>query len=308
MSWCKTTSRYRKSPKTAPQVQHPLYRYLLLAVCASFLVRDAAAFSVPSPAQTLSFKPVDYLQDEFTKASEFLSSDTIVEMIPKGRSRSSSPDDDRTNTAPLRQEMFSSPLISVLYERILPPLWEAGLRNGGPDQEYQNAAAYLQGDGQTVALDLSCGTGFVGYRMAKSGDFRHVFALDYSRQMLNECVATVSRENVNGKELPLSIIRGDAGNLPFEDGTIDAIHWGAAMHCVPDAEAAMAEVYRVLRPGGKLYATTFLRPFPDVVFRFFDLEELNDIAKGAGFGVDGGDLEVKADKRVYGVILATKAK
>ena len=287
-------------------VRHPLYMYLLLALFASLQIQGVASFSTQ---QTSSFRPAKYLKGEFIKASEFLSSDTIVEMIPKGRrSSSSSPDKDRTNTAPLRQEMFSSPLISVLYERILPPLWEAGLRNGGPDQEYQNAAAFLQGDGQTVALDLSCGTGFVGYRMAKSGDFRHVFALDYSRQMLNECVATVKRETDNVDELPLSIIRGDAGNLPFEDGSIDAVHWGAAMHCVPDAEAAMAEVYRVLRPGGKLYATTFLRPFPDVVFRFFDLDELNDIAKGAGFGVDCGQLEVKADKRVYGVILAAKAK
>lgn len=290
---------------TAP-VRHPAY--LLLAVCASFLVRDVASFSTPSPAQTSSFKPAEYFKDEFTKASEFLSSDTIVEMMPKGRRISASPDNGRSNTAPLRQEMFSSPLISVLYERILPPLWEAGLRNGGPDQEYENAAAFLRRDGQTVALDLSCGTGFVGYRMAKSGDFRHVFALDYSRQMLNECVATVKRENANVGRLPLSIIRGDAGNLPFEDGIVDAVHWGAAMHCVPDAEAAMAEVYRILKPGGKLYATTFLRPFPDVVFRFFDLDELNDIAKGAGFGIDGGRLQVEADKRVYGVIMAAKAE
>lgn len=50
-----------------------------------------------------------------------------------------------------------------------------------------------------------------------------------------------------------------------------------------------------------------MRPFPNVVFRFFDLDELKDIATGAGFGADGGDLEVKADKRVYGVILAAKA-
>ena len=266
-------------------------------------LEGVASFS--ATAQT--FKPADYLKDEFSRASEFLSPSGIVEMIPKRQSSSGQVSDNISDGAPLRQEMFSSPLISVLYERMLPPLWEAGLRNGGPDQEYQNAAAFLQGDGGTVAVDLSCGTGFVGIRMAKSGDYRHVFALDYSRQMLNECVSSVRREKDNEEDLPLSIIRGDAGNLPFDDNSIDAVHWGAAMHCVPDAEAAMAEVFRILKPGGKLYATTFLRPFPNVVFRFFDLDELKDIATGAGFGADGGDLEVKADKRVYGVILAAKA-
>jgi ubiquinone/menaquinone biosynthesis C-methylase UbiE len=79
--------------------------------------------------------------------------------------------------------------------------------------------------------------------------------------------SSVQRENE--MELPISWIRGDAGGLPFSSGVLDAVHWGAAMHCVPDVEQALEEVYLVLKPGGRLYAITFLRPFPDVVFRFF---------------------------------------
>ena len=265
------------------------------------------------------------LDESFASASQFLSPTSIVEMIPKSASAASSTTSSSANraasiknTKPLRQELFASPLISVLYERVLPPLWSAGLRIGGPDEEYQNAASWLldngEGDGTctgAVALDLSCGTGFVAIRMAKSGKFRHVFALDYSRQMLNEAVATVKREaksDNRGVHLPLSIIRGDAGRLPFKDGTIDAVHWGAAMHCVPDAEGVTRECYRVLKPGGRIYATTFLRPFPDIVFRFFDLNELETISEDAGFGADGGKLEVEALGRVYGVIRAEKGQ
>merc|ERR1711862_3742 len=121
------------------------------------------------------------------------------------------------------------------------------------------------------------GTGFVALRMASSGAFQHVFALDYSSQMLNECIASVKRRK-DTRQLPLSIIRGDAGFLPFENQSLDAIHWGAAMHCVPNVEQALEECYRVLKSKGRLYATTFLRPFPDVVFRFFDMDEIQRLA------------------------------
>ena len=76
---------------------------------------------------------------------------------------------------------------------------------------------------KATTVDLSCGTGFVGRRMASSGgNFEHVFALDYSNQMLYECVASVTRDIE--EDLPLSIIRGDAGVLPFEDSVLDVIH------------------------------------------------------------------------------------
>lgn len=229
------------------------------------LATPATPLAVRRPASTTSTRadPIDlrqYFDDRFASASEFLSPKSIVELIPKGAATSTSTVGTAPAKPPLRQEMFASPLISVMYERILPPLWAAGLRIGGPDEEYQNAASYLleedaQAGGTGIALDLSCGTGFVGIRMAKSGRFRHVFALDYSRQMLNEAVATVKRESGSASggavDLPLSIIRGDAGRLPFKDGTIDFVHWGAAMHCVPNAEQAMKEVHRVLKRGGK---------------------------------------------------------
>lgn len=240
---------------------------------------------------------------------------------------------------PLRQELFRSPLISVLYERILPPIWNLGLRLGGPDTEYQNAAKYLlfqqqdrndinnnksdreeAGEAPKLILDLCCGTGFVALRMASQSKriVGHVFALDYSTQMLEECVASVKRgyfsssltaaaANTNSDDfLPLSIIRGNAGSLPFRDSCLDAVHWGAAMHCVPDAGACMKEVYRVLKPGGKMYATTFLRPFPDLVFRFFTPQELREISREAGFDErSGGALQVER-RGLYGIVRATK--
>jgi len=278
------------------------------------------------------------VQKEYHGSVDNLSSLQVTQMLSppgeKKRGELSSTNRSYTNNEPLRQQLFTLPIIPLLYERILPPLWSAGLRIGGPDAEYESAADFLYKNnneneksaestksGLGIGLDLSCGTGFVAIRMAQSNMFQHVIGLDYSPQMLQEGIATIQRQrldlegNKNGRaknSRRLSWIRGDAGSLPFEDESFDVIHWGAAMHCVPDVEAAMEEVYRVLKPGGKLYATTFLRPFPDVVFRFFDLVELETLAKNAGFAGSSSNsddqrqqLEVEG-RGVYGIIRAVK--
>jgi len=238
----------------------------------------------------------NFFKPTYFKVTGTLSPTKVVSMMPSIADDTTSP-----KVGPFRQNLFTSPIVSALYERVLPPLWASGLRIGGPDAEYESAARHLVGNGEGLALDLSCGTGFVGRRIASSKKFRHVFALDYSQEMLGECLRSIEREGETN--LSISLIRGDAGYLPFRDEVLDAVHWGAAMHCVPDAERAMKEVYRILKPGGRLYATTFLRPFPDVVFRFFTVGELEKLSRGAGFGSE--KLEVEG-RGVYGIIRATK--
>ena len=267
-----------------------------------------------------------YFKAEYQDAATRLSPTSIVDMVSLSSTPSAfSSSTEVSNPKPLRQQLFTSPLISVLYERVLPPLWEAGLRIGGPDAEYRAAADFLvtsdlqkKPSPPRVLLDLSCGTGFVGQRFAwnagrrdndgsTSGSYDHIFALDYSTQMLGELVNSLQRQRQQSTpSLPISILRGDAGKLPFQNDSLDAIHWGAAMHCVPNAELAFQEIYRVLKPGGRLYATTFLRPFPDIVFRFFSVEELKGIATQTGFGDNGDDFLQVEGKGVYGIVKAIK--
>ena len=57
---------------------------------------------------------------------------------------------------------------------------------------------------------------------------------------------------------PVVAVRADIARLPFATGSVRAIHAGAALHCWPNPSAAMAEVSRVLAPGGVFVASTFL--------------------------------------------------
>lgn len=56
------------------------------------------------------------------------------------------------------------------------------------------------------------------------------------------------------------LVRADVGRLPFRTGSIDGVHAGAALHCWPSPSAAVAEISRVLKPGGVFVASTFLSP------------------------------------------------
>uniref|UniRef100_A0A0E0AV92 Methyltransferase type 11 domain-containing protein n=1 Tax=Oryza glumipatula TaxID=40148 RepID=A0A0E0AV92_9ORYZ len=56
----------------------------------------------------------------------------------------------------------------------------------------------------------------------------------------------------------LALVRADISRLPFVSGSIDAVHAAAAIHCWPSPACAVAEISRVLRPGGVFVASTFV--------------------------------------------------
>lgn len=157
-----------------------------------------------------------------------------------------------------------------------------------------------------TVLDLSCGTGLMARRLATSAQFAHVIAADYSQAMLRETVARARRDVT----LPeFDVVRADVSALPFVQGALDAVHSGAAIHCWPNVQDGLAEVFRVLKPGGRFFATTFLK-IPYMVgrdrlrerkrlmsalvraselvvgrnaYRFYEEDELEYLFKAAGF-------------------------
>jgi len=92
-------------------------------------------------------------------------------------------------------------------------------------------------------LDLGCGTGQLAARVKRERPGVEVVGCDFSAGMLSR--ASVRRRDVRW-------IQGDAGRLPFRDGSFDAITSTEAFHWFPDQHAVLAECYRVLEPGGHL--------------------------------------------------------
>ncbi|KAJ0241508.1 putative methyltransferase [Hirschfeldia incana] len=169
-----------------------------------------------------------------------------------------------TEPLPLSIELFRNPLVSFLYERG----WRQTFICGGfpgPEKEFEMAKEYLKHVLGGNIIDASCGSGMFSRLFAKSEHFAMVFALDYSENMLRQCYELLKQEAKLIDKKIVVLARADIARLPFHSGSIDAVHAGAALHCWPSPSSAVAEISRVLRPGGVFVATTFIY---DGLFRF----------------------------------------
>lgn len=111
------------------------------------------------------------------------------------------------------------------------------------------------------ALDLCCGTG-AAMGWLRPGA-RRVVGLDFSQGMLDQA-RRLSRDWVG--EAELSFVRGDALELPFGEEFDVVVCFGAFGHILArDEPRLVAEVYRVLRPGGRFVFVTSEPPRPGSV-------------------------------------------
>lgn len=101
-----------------------------------------------------------------------------------------------------------------------------------------------------VVLDLACGTGDLCSLAAAAGA-RSVVGLDLTMRML-----AIARPRHAGARF----VAGDMGALPLMSGTVDVVTTGYGLRNVPDLDVALAEMARVLRPGGRFLSLDFNRP------------------------------------------------
>lgn len=108
------------------------------------------------------------------------------------------------------------------------------------------------------ALDICCGTGDLTIIAARQvGPDGHVTGLDFSEEMLAVGERKITRAGVAGWT---TLVQGDALNLPFAADSFDAVSIGFAMRNVADINRTLAEMTRVVRPGGRVLCLEISRP------------------------------------------------
>jgi ubiquinone/menaquinone biosynthesis C-methylase UbiE len=100
-------------------------------------------------------------------------------------------------------------------------------------------------------LEVGCGTGLLLQRLAARGN---AVGVDLSAGMLSKAVARLGAGRV---------VRADAQRLPFKDGSFDSAVSTFALTAVPDLDAALAEMARVIRHGGKIAVVSVGDPESD---------------------------------------------
>lgn len=106
-------------------------------------------------------------------------------------------------------------------------------------------------------LDIGCGTGFFTRLLAEKYTKAHIYASDISENMVCHTKAQHAKRLPWQRKYHHSV--SDAVALPFKDASFDLVTSNLAMQWVPEAQAMMKEMRRVLKPGGLILFSTFGR-------------------------------------------------
>jgi SAM-dependent methyltransferase len=107
-----------------------------------------------------------------------------------------------------------------------------------------------------LLLDMGAGAGRHAFESFRRG--ARVVALDYDRDELVDVsglLAAMAEAGEGPPEGMAQAVNGDGTRLPFPDDTFDRIICSEVLEHIPDDDAALVELYRVLKPGGTLAAT-----------------------------------------------------
>jgi SAM-dependent methyltransferase len=135
-----------------------------------------------------------------------------------------------------------------------------------------------------VALDVGSGPGNVTASLARAaGADGLALGVDISEPMLTRAVEAQAGPNVG-------FLRADAQQLPFRDETFDAVTSLAVLQLIPNPSATLAEIARVLKPGGRVAlmvptagrGAEFLKWLPNGGVTFFAEDELGDTFEDLG--------------------------
>jgi ubiquinone/menaquinone biosynthesis C-methylase UbiE len=112
-------------------------------------------------------------------------------------------------------------------------------------------------DGPLSVLDVGCGTGVFAARIRAAVPRSRVWGLDLVSAMLSQ-----GRARWRSDPEHIAAVQGDSEQLPFPAGAFDVVTCANSFHHYPHQDRAVAEMYRVLKPGGRLFLVDGCRDGP----------------------------------------------
>ena len=122
---------------------------------------------------------------------------------------------------------------------------------------------------QDKVLDLCCGTGkMIELECKDIGKSTKVIGLDFNREMLK-----VGYEKLNKSchKNQFKLLQGDIMELPFEENSFDCITIAFGLRNIADKRMAIAEMFRVLKPGGRLVCLELSKPAIPIIKSIYNL-------------------------------------
>jgi demethylmenaquinone methyltransferase/2-methoxy-6-polyprenyl-1,4-benzoquinol methylase len=127
----------------------------------------------------------------------------------------------------------------------------------GIDKRWRRTAVEsLRGSRPERILDVATGTGDFAFETLKRLSPKEIVGVDLSEGMLEKARAKAERKN-SGE---IRFLKGDSENLAFGDNIFDAVTVAFGVRNFGDLEKGLSEIYRVLKPGGKLVVLEFSKP------------------------------------------------
>jgi demethylmenaquinone methyltransferase/2-methoxy-6-polyprenyl-1,4-benzoquinol methylase len=121
----------------------------------------------------------------------------------------------------------------------------------------KKAIRRLKKDDPKMILDIATGTADMAIMACKLLNPDHVVGIDISQQMLEEGRKKVDKEQLGEK---INLLRGDSEAINFADNTFDAVMAAFGVRNFEDLEKGLAEMLRVVKPGGQVVILEFSKP------------------------------------------------
>lgn len=150
--------------------------------------------------------------------------------------------------------------VEQMFDRIAPryDLLNRVLSLGIDVSWRKRAISYLKDAQPADILDVATGTADVAILMAKILKPRQIIGIDIANQMLELGRGKIAEQGLSEM---ISLETGDSERLRFEEGSFDAVTVAFGVRNFENLEKGLSEMYRVMRPGGRLVILEFSKPY-----------------------------------------------